>query len=30
VFLPYVGGFDTYIVRCDDLAGSGYIGCTVD
>ncbi|HEY4331475.1 MAG TPA: NAD(P)/FAD-dependent oxidoreductase [Ilumatobacteraceae bacterium] len=27
VFLPYVGGFDKYVRRCEEIAQSGYADC---
>ena len=29
VFMPYVGGFDRYKKRCDEVAGKGYEGFTL-
>ena len=29
VFMPYVGGFDRYKKRCDEVAAKGYEGFTL-
>ena len=29
VFMPYVGGFNTYVARCDDVVRNGYDGFTM-
>jgi len=29
VFMPYVGGFDRYKKRCDEVAAGGYPGFTL-
>ena len=29
VFMPYVGGFDRYKRRCDEVAAKGYEGFTL-
>jgi cation diffusion facilitator CzcD-associated flavoprotein CzcO len=29
VFLPFIGGFHTYIARCNEVAEAGYAGCVL-
>lgn len=29
VFMPYVGGFNTYVAKCDDVVRNGYAGFTM-
>ena len=26
VFMPYIGGFNTYIKKCDEVVAAGYTG----
>ena len=30
VFMVYVGGFDTYTAKCDEVASAGYEGFVFD